>query len=543
MAEPSSDLAVLRVEDAVPATLHGFDAAVVPVEVLVRSGDPAMVRSWVEGGATLLATVTRPVDGTGPPGQAWAELLGVTASRPGHSGEWFARVAAPDHPVVLRAQPEFPVTGTLVPLVLTASQHATVLVTASVAYRDDPVLVEHRVGAGRVISCGLEELGPRRPGEPSELSRILGRAVRPRQEERGRGAVVGVGIVGFGRTGGIGHAHGLAVQATPGLELVAVCDLDPDGRKDAEQAFADVRTYAEFDDFLADGDVAMVIVATPPTSHVELGLTLLRHGRHVVMEKPLCFTVSEADALTGAAREAGVALTVHQNRRWDPDFVALRQLVHDGALGELFNVETFVGGFDHPCRAWHSEASISGGAAYDWGSHHLDWILLLMGSAPSLVSCVGHKRVWHDVTNLDQERIRLLWDDGREAEFVHSDVAAVRRPKFYVQGTRGTLVGTYRPRVFERVEPGLGLVSEAAHHAEAPADLRLVTYAGSGALVDTAVPLAPERRFAFHRNLADHVLDGFPLAVTAASVRPVIAVLEAARRSLERAGQPVPSEA
>jgi predicted dehydrogenase len=290
---------------------------------------------------------------------------------------------------------------------------------------------------------------------------------------------------------------------------------------------------------LADSDVALAVVATPPTSHVELGLQLLRRGLHVVVEKPLCFTVAEADALSAAAATSGASLTVHQNRRWDTDFLAVRNAVRAGVLGEVFNVETFVGSFEHPCRAWHSEVTVSGGAPYDWGSHHLDWVLSLLGTPPARVSSTGHKRVWRDVSNLDQERIHMWWPDGREAEFVHSDVAAVRRPKFYVQGTAGTLVGTYRTVTFERIETGRGLVTEHAHHAEAPADLRMVTYAGSGSLVETSLPLAAERRFPFHRNLADHIRDGAPLAVPVESVRPVIAILQAAGVSSANGGVPV----
>jgi predicted dehydrogenase len=285
------------------------------------------------------------------------------------------------------------------------------------------------------------------------------------------------------------------------------------------------------------------VVATPPAFHADLALQLLRAGKHVACEKPLCLTVAEADQLIAAARAAGRVMTVNQNRRWDPDFVAIRRAVAAGLLGELFNVETFVGGFEHPCRAWHSEVSVSGGAVYDWGSHHVDWILELLagqdGPGPATVVCHGHKRVWHDVSNLDQLRVRLVWPDGREAEFFQSDVAAVRRPKFYLQGTTGTLVGHYRPVTFERIEPGRGYVVEAAHHAEAPASLTLARYDSGYGISETRLPVAPEQRFAFHRNLADHLHLGEPLAVTAESVRRVIAVLEAAHQSSLDGGRPV----
>jgi hypothetical protein len=229
-------------------------------------------------------------------------------------------------------------------------------------------------------------------------------------------------------------------------------------------------------------------------------------------------------------------LTVHQNRRWDPDFVAVRHAVGAGLLGEIFNVETFVGGYAHPCRTWHSDTAVSGGAGYDWGSHHVDWMLQLLGGVPRLVQAHGHKRVWHDVTNLDQIRVRMTWPDGREAEFMQSDIAAVRRPKFYVQGTAGTLVGSYRAVTFEHIEPGRGYVATEAHHAEAPAELLLARYESGYGISETRLPPAIEQPFAFHRNLADHP-SRRPQPVTPASVQRVIAVLEAAQ--LHHRGAPV----
>jgi predicted dehydrogenase len=369
-----------------------------------------------------------------------------------------------------------------------------------------------------------------------ELARLLRRAFRRKRDLPGAGRPVGIGVVGYGPLGGMGYHHGLAVRETAGLELVAIVDPDVDRRKAAEADFPGVRAYATLDDVIADDDVEVAFVATPPRSHAGLGLGLLRGGKHVAVEKPLCLTLAEADGLIAAARAHDRVLTVHQNRRWDPDFVAIQRVVRAGLLGAVFNVETFVGGFAHPCRTWHSEASISGGAVYDWGSHHVDWILELMGGVPAVVQSHGHKRVWHDVTNLDQLRVRLTWADGREAEFFQSDVAGIRRPKFYVQGTAGTLIGHYRELTFERIEPGRGYVAQPAHHAEAPAELLLARYESGYGLMETRLPPAPETPFAFHRNLADHLQLGEPLAVSPESARRVIAVLEAACESGDRGG-------
>jgi predicted dehydrogenase len=340
----------------------------------------------------------------------------------------------------------------------------------------------------------------------------------------------------------MGYHHGLGVTGTDGVELVAVVDPSVERRKAAETDFPGVRTYASVTDLLSDDDVEVAFVATPPAHHAALSLDLLRAGKHVACEKPLCLTVAEADQLMATAAAHGRVLTVYQNRRWDPDFVAVRRAVDAGLLGEIFNVETFVGGYEHPCRTWHSDTTVSGGAGYDWGSHHVDWVVLLMGGAPRRVQAHAHKRVWHDVTNVDQLRVRMTWDDGREAEFFQSDIAAVRRPKFYVQGTDGTLIGHYRTVTFERIEPGRGYVAREAHHAEAPAELLLARYESGYGISETRLPSALEQPFAFHRNLADHLHMGEPLAVTPASVRRVIAVLEAAQRSSTMQGASVTIE-
>jgi predicted dehydrogenase len=350
-------------------------------------------------------------------------------------------------------------------------------------------------------------------------------------------------VIGYGPLGGMGYHHGLGVTGTDGLQLVAVVDPSVDRRKAAESDFPGVRTYASTDELLGDEDVEVAFVATPPVHHAALTVALLRAGKHVACEKPLCLTVAEADQLAATATANRRILTVHHNRRWDPDFVAVRRTVDAGFLGAVFNVETFVGGYAHPCRTWHSDSAVSGGAVYDWGSHHIDWVLQLLGESPRFVQAHGHKRVWHDVTNLDQLRVRMTWNDGREAEFFQSDIAAVRRPKFWVQGTSGTLVGHYRVVTLEHLEPGRGYVARQMHHAEAPADLLLARYESGYGISETRLPPAPEQPFAFHRNLADHLHLGEPLAVTPTSVRQVIGVLEAARRSTDQGGAAVTIDA
>ena len=513
---------------AIPSPLTA-DAVIVDGPPSARSApELGALTAWVEAGGSLLALGAAPVEA----GSFWADLLGAVALAAPPPGEYALRldVGASPSGLSVRVPPEMLVCDAPRPF---RSRSGSLVATVSVHFEDLAVLSERTVGAGRVVCSGIG-ITASALGDPTTAT-VLRRALRPPVSalpER----PMGLAVVGYGPYGGMGYFHGLAATDTPGLALVATADPSLERRKAAETDFPGIRAYATVDELVTDDDVDVVVVATPPATHARLALTLLRAGKHVACEKPMCLTTSEADELIAAAEGNGVLLTVNQNRRWDPDFVALRRAIELGMLGDVFNIETFVGGFEHPCRAWHSEVSISGGAVYDWGSHHVDWILQLFGSLPDRVQCHGHKRVWHDVTNLDQLRLRMTWDDGREAEFFQSDVAAIRKPKFYVQGTGGTLVGTYRPVRFERIEVGRGFVEEEAHHAEAPAALSLARYEPGWGLTQTELPSAPEQRFAFHRNLADHLHLGEPIAVSAASVRSVIRVLEAAQRSSDDGG-------
>jgi predicted dehydrogenase len=508
-------LAALADGDAVTfrtgaASLDDADAAIVDGDALAAL-DTDHVERWVTRGGHLL------VVGAPPAGPPWPALTGVHVGGPLPRAEY---VLSPDgDATTVRVDREIPVVDAVRPL----SGDARTVLRTVVGSRQVDVVTRNDHGDGSVTVAGLGD-GPAL--DSRALTTVLRRALR--RAPATVGDVLGIGVVGYGA---FGYRHGAAGEQTPGLRFAAVADTDAQRRAEAARDFPDVAVHDDADALLADGDVDIVVVATPPVLHADVAARALRAGKHAVVEKPLCLTPGDADLLLALAADGDLMLTVHQNRRWDPDFLAVRRVVDEGLLGDVFNVETFVGGFEHPCRAWHSDISVSGGAVYDWGAHHLDWMLQLLGDFPVSVQTTRHKRLWHDVTNADQLRVRLRWDDGREAEFVDSMLAAVRRPKFYIQGTRGTLVGHYRPLRTEAVDARDGYTVTEHHHAEAPADLLLARSEPGVGISETklALPAAPVHPF--HRNLADHLLLGEPLAVTPAQARRTVILLEAAHRS------------
>lgn len=429
-------------------------------------------------------------------------------------------------------------TGEFVPLRVIDATRVTVLATVSICFTDVPAIVECGSGDDVVIITAIEPTRLRAAAEPRRfLDRLaLSRTGSGRSIRSG---TVGVGIVGYGPFGGMGYTHGLAATETPGLNFVAVCDSNAERLMAAQHDFPDVRGHTDTASLCADPTVDVVIVATPPVLHAPLALQLLRAGKHVVVEKPMCLTAADADTLIAAADAAERTITVHQSRRWDGDYLALRRAIANGLLGEVFNMETFVGSFEHPCRWWHSDEALSGGAVYDWGSHHIDWILQIFGGPPDRVQATAHKRVWRDVSNADQITVQMHWNDGREARFVQSDVAAVRRAKFYVQGTGGTAAADYRPIVADNLVAGRGHVSSAWHHAEAAVDLRIGRYEPDLGVIEMVLPPVPREGWPFHRALADHLLLGEAVPVAPSESRDVVAVLEDAHRSAANGGQVV----
>jgi predicted dehydrogenase len=394
-------------------------------------------------------------------------------------------------------------------------------------------LTEHAVMTWRpstrvgVLTTGSR---PQTLDDPA-FRRLVHRWIRHALGRRDGGAVA-IGLLGFGA---IGVEHIDAIGAVEGLRLAAVCDKSSARLDVVRRTAPDVVTYADADVLLGDDEVDLVIVSTPPNTHAHWGLRALAAGKHVVVEKPFCLTTAEADEMIAAARDGGRTLAVYQNRRWDSDYLALKSVVRSGRIGEVFHYESFVGSYGHPCNFWHSDEEVSGGAVYDWGSHYLDWALDLLPQPVRHVTAAKHKRMWHDVSNADHSRVTIRFEDGAEAEFTHSDLAAAMKPKWFVLGTQGALVGHWRhERVLSRNPVG-GLIEDSLAAAESPAAMSLHAVDGSV----TALALPPSPRHPFHRELADLLLSGAPMSLSPESSRRNIAVMEAATVSAQEDGRTV----
>jgi predicted dehydrogenase len=332
------------------------------------------------------------------------------------------------------------------------------------------------------------------------------------------GKTVRCAVIGYGGAFNMGKNHLNWINATPGLQGVAVCDLDPARTEQARQDFPAIRTFNTVEELLEQPDVDMVTVITPHNTHAPLAGRCLNSGKHAITEKPMCITVAQATEMIEAAERNGKMLSVFHNRRWDGDYLAMREIVDEGVIGDVFHIESNGGGWGRPGDWWRSDKEISGGAFYDWGAHLLYWVLGFRPGPIRSVTGFFHKLVWEHVSNEDHTQAVIRWENGAYADVQISSIARAPKPRWRILGTRGAIL-----------DEGNGEFTVYGDVANRTASF--------------VVKYKQADWQAYYRNVADHLLRGAPLEITPESARRVIAIIETAEKS-SKTGQaePVPFE-
>ncbi|MGO8686271.1 MAG: Gfo/Idh/MocA family oxidoreductase [Candidatus Dormibacteria bacterium] len=251
---------------------------------------------------------------------------------------------------------------------------------------------------------------------------------------------IGVAVIGYGLAGSVFHAP--LVAATPGLEVRAIVTANPERRHAAERDFPAARIVTGADRLWEDcADIGLVVVATPNHLHATQAITALEHGLAVVVDKPMALSTDEAGAMLAAAGRTGGLLAVFQNRRWDSDFLLLREMVGDGRLGGLFRVESRFERFrlEVDPGSWREQTSpeAGGGLLLDLGSHLIDQALLLLGQPSGVYAEIAQVRPGAIAD--DDCFLALSFPGGARAHLWMSILAASLGPRWRVWGDRGAL--------------------------------------------------------------------------------------------------------
>jgi scyllo-inositol 2-dehydrogenase (NADP+) len=335
-----------------------------------------------------------------------------------------------------------------------------------------------------------------------------------------------VGIVGYGLAGAVFHAP--LVAATPGLRVAAVVTRNPERRERAERDHPGVHVVAEASEMLGEVDVA--VVATPNREHVPVARAALNAGVDVVVDKPLAVTASEGRELVEEARRADRVLTVFQNRRWDGDFLTIRRLIEQGALGQVVRLESRFERWRPKIAsgAWRESGDRreGGGLLLDLGSHLVDQAVVLFGRPRSVYAEVERRREGAPVD--DDVFVALEHDGGVRSHLWASVLAAAPASRFRVLGLEAGYV-----------KDGLDPQEQALRDGARPGDPGWGREPEErwGRLVagDSEQPIETERGAyeAFYSGVVSALRGEGPAPVDPMDAVAVLEVLEAAARSAE----------
>ena len=231
-----------------------------------------------------------------------------------------------------------------------------------------------------------------------------------------------VGLIGYGYAGKTFHAP--LIAAVPDLELAAVASSDA---AKVHADWPDVTVHATPAELVARDDLDLVVIATPNDTHHPLARAALLAGRNVVIDKPFTVALADARELVALARKRRKLLSVFHNRRWDGDFLTLKQLVRDGALGRVVEMSSRHDRYRPEVRQrWRESAGPGAGLWFDLGPHLVDQAMQLFGRPRAIA-------LQRDLT-----RDGALADD-----WFH---ASLRYDRLHVQLHAGMLVSASAPR-------------------------------------------------------------------------------------------------
>lgn len=335
---------------------------------------------------------------------------------------------------------------------------------------------------------------------------------------------INVGIIGYGYAGRVIHAQ--LINLVPRLRLYAVASRDERKRASARSEYS-VVTYESYEDLLRDRNVDLVVIATPHDSHSDLAIRAMEAGKHCVVDKPMCITTKEADAMLKVRDKAGVLLSVFHNRRWDCDFLTLRHVIEAGVLGKPFLLESCVVRYGKPGSAWRCERKFMGSILHDWGVHLVDQALQLMGRMPSSVSCCTNSLVWK--MSVESYASIQMQFDGVIYRIEVSYISHAPRPRWYVLGDNGGFIKFGLDPQEAALQRGDIKAAKEARENRA----RLFTTMNGGK-IEMTLESIPGRWTAFYENIAAALLDGAELIVKPEQSRQVIRLIEIALASAKQ---------
>ena len=246
-------------------------------------------------------------------------------------------------------------------------------------------------------------------------------------------------VIGYGF---IGRRHVNTLKEFEGVDCISVCDINQKRLDEVKALYPDMNTYLDAAEMFEKESLDGVIIAANNNQHLNLVIKAANAGVNIIVEKPAAMTVADYDKMMEAVEKAGVNFTVHQQRRYDKDFRAVKECYDKRLVGDVYTIQSSLYGYNGNMHDWHVYKSEGGGMLYDWGVHLIDQILFMVDSKL--------KSVYADVRNVinkevdDYFHIMLRFENGVTAiielgTYFLSDRKEWFERHWYVGGNKGSM--------------------------------------------------------------------------------------------------------
>jgi len=246
--------------------------------------------------------------------------------------------------------------------------------------------------------------------------------------------IIRTGICSYGMSGRLFHAP--FIQSHPGYELTAIVERH---KNDSRERYPQSRLCRSVEELIADESIQLIIINTPTHLHYENARAALLAGKDIVVEKPFTVTVNEAEELTSLAKKENLFLSIYQNRRYDGDYHAVKNVIDKKLLGELREVEIH---YDRYRPGYsgkpHKEGGLPGaGILYDLSPHLVDQALQLFGWPQALFADVWKMR--DDVVPPDYFEMLFYYPKMR-VRLKATCIARETVPAYLLHGMKGSFL-------------------------------------------------------------------------------------------------------
>ena len=328
-------------------------------------------------------------------------------------------------------------------------------------------------------------------------------------------------LCSFGMSGWVFHAPFLQVH--PGFDLYAVWERS---KKLAQEKYPNVKSYDTLDELLKDEAIELVVVNTPNYTHYDYAKEALQAGKHVVVEKPFTVNSKEGKELIQLAKKKKKKLSVYQNRRYDSDYKAIKNVIQEKLLGNVIEAEFHFDRFkEEVSPKLHKEVPGPGtGSLYDLGSHLIDQALQLFGDPIEIFADI---QIMRPVSKVDDYFEVVLYYPGMRVRLKSSYQVREPLPGYVIHGSKGSFI---KPKtdVQEAMLQAGKVPGQPDWGTESETEKGLLHTEIDGKVIREYVPSLKGNYLEYYEGIYKAIRNNEPLPVSAEDGLKVVRVIETA---------------